>query len=343
MLKCYPDRIIQNVSLWNKFLPSVTPYYALKCNPHPKIISELSKLNINFECAAISEIKKCLPSKKDIIYGHPHKSPMEIKKAKNWNIHKIVYDSLTQLKLIHKIYPNSLPILRIQSCEELSKIKFNQKFGASDEELDEIIYFHKKNNFNLHGISFHVGSKCYYPVQYINTMDKIHALINKYNIKINLIDIGGGFPSIDNNFNETKFIEHVQSIEEYVQKFKKYKFVGEPGRFIVDNALTLDVKVINKKIKNINNNKVNIYYINDGVYGSMNGVVFDDRQIEDTHKNTYDTILYGQTCDSFDKIKCKLREYDIGETISFDNFGAYTWSAASSFNGFQRAKWKIIN
>ena len=172
MLKCYPSRIIQNVSLWNKYLPSITPYYALKCNPHPKVISELSKLHINFECAAISEIKKCLPTKKDIIYGHPHKTPSQIKKAKDWNIQKIVYDSLSQLKLIHQIYPNSLPILRIQSCEELSEIKFNQKFGGSNEELDEMIYFHKKHNFNLHGISFHVGSKCYYPVQYINTMDK---------------------------------------------------------------------------------------------------------------------------------------------------------------------------
>ena len=103
MLKCYPNRIIQNVSLWNKCLPSVTPYYALKCNPHPIIISQLSKVNINFECAAISEINKCLPSKKDIIYGHPHKTPLQIKKAKDWNIQKIVYDSFSQLKLIHKI------------------------------------------------------------------------------------------------------------------------------------------------------------------------------------------------------------------------------------------------
>jgi ornithine decarboxylase len=182
-------------------------------------------------------------------------------------------------------------------------------------------------------------------------MDKIHALIKKYNIKINLIDIGGGFPTIDNiTFTETKFSEHVRDIEKYVQIYKKYTYVGEPGRFIVDNALRLDVKVINKKIKYINNKKVFIYYINDGVYGSMNGVVFDGRIIEraiedskNTHKEIYKTILYGQTCDSLDKIECKLREYEIGETISFDNFGAYTWSAASSFNGFQRAKWKIEN
>jgi len=174
-------------------------------------------------------------------------------------------------------------------------------------------------------------------------MDKIHALIKKYNLKINLIDIGGGFPSINDSFTETKFIDHVKGIEEYVKKHKKYKYVAEPGRFIVDNLLTLNVKVINKKIKNINGKKVFVYYINDGVYGSMNGVIFDGRQIEETNKNIHNTILYGQTCDSFDIIECKLREYEIDETISFKNFGAYTWSAASSFNGFQRAKWKIEN
>ena len=98
--------------------------------------------------------------------------------------------------------------------------------------------------------------------------------------------------------------------------------------------MTLKIKIINKKKKD---NK-NIYYINDSVYGSLNGVLFDGREIEyDTDKEKYPTILYGQTCDSVDKIECELPEFDINDTIYIKNFGAYSWAAASTFNGFRKA------
>jgi ornithine decarboxylase len=330
-----PKKLVQNVTVWKKYLPSVNLYYAMKCNPHPKIINELSKLDIGFECSAISEIKQCLPFNKDIIYGHPHKTKISIDDVKQYGIQKLVYDSIDQLKLMYSIYPKSQPILRIQSCEEKSEIKFNQKFGAHNEDLDELIYFHNKNNYNLHGISFHVGSKCYYPEQYCHSIDKIQTLINKYNLKINIIDIGGGFPLL----NEEEFKNHANVIQTYINKhpsLQKYKFIGEPGRYVVDSVMNLKVKVINKKVVN----GVNIYYINDGIYGSLNGVVFDGRIITDSKNsiNKEKSILYGQTCDSFDKIECYLGEYNINDTIEFENLGAYSWASATSFNGFLPAK-----
>jgi ornithine decarboxylase len=334
MFVCCPKKLVQNVTVWKKYLPSVNLYYAMKCNPHPKIINTLSKLNIDFECAAVSEIKQCLPFKKDIIYGHPHKTKKEFNFARDNGISKMVYDSMYQLKLMHINYPQSQPILRIQSCEEKSKIKFNKKFGAEDNDLDELMDFHKTQNYKLYGISFHVGSKCYHPEQYCSTIDKIQTLINKYKLKINIIDIGGGFPTID----EEKFKTHAGIIQRYINKhpsLQKYKFVGEPGRYVVDSSINLKVKVVNKKVRD----GVNIYYINDGIYGSFNGIISDGREINDLKisKKTK-SIIYGQTCDSFDKIECELSEYNIGDTIEFENFGAYSWASATNFNGFEPAK-----
>ena len=232
--------------------------------------------------------------------------------------------------------------MRIQACEELSQIKFNQKFGAHDNELDELMYYHNKNKYNLYGISFHVGSKCYYPEQYIKTVDKKKTLIDKYQLNIDTIDIGGGFPTVSDVFTEEQFKQHACVIENYLKKYeclKKYNFVGEPGRYIVDNTMTLRVKIINKKIRN----GINIYYINDGLYGSLNGILFDGRDINEsitpnTDKYIYKSIIYGQTCDSFDKVECELPYYNIGDTIEFNNFGAYSWASATSFNGFNPAK-----
>jgi ornithine decarboxylase len=259
----------------------------------------------------------------------------EIIKTKNYGIYKIVYDSIEQLKLIHNIYPDSSPILRIQSCEDKSEIKFNQKFGATNDELEELFKFHSNNKYNLYGLSFHVGSKCYYPEQYINTVDKIKILIDKYQLKIKIIDIGGGFPS---TFSEEQFKNHANVIENYIQKhtsLKKYTFIGEPGRYVVDNTMSLKVKVINKKVRD----NINIYYINDGIYGSLNGIISDGRELEIVKNiEKFKSILYGNTCDSFDKIECELPEYNINDTITINNIGAYSWSSASSFNGFTPAK-----
>ena len=329
-----PKKLTQNITAWQKYLPSINLYYAMKCNPHPLVINQLSKLNINFECASIKEINDCLKYKKDIIYGHPHKSSEEIIITKKNNISKIVYDSISQLKLLHNIYPESSPILRVQSCEDKSEIKFNQKFGAHDDELDEFIHFHNKNKYNLYGISFHVGSKCYYPEQYIKTIDKIKILVDKYQLKLNTIDIGGGFPS---DLSEEQFRNYANVIESYIKKHKslqKYTFVAEPGRYVVDNSISLKIKVINKKVRD----NANIYYINDGVYGSLNGVIFDGRQLEvDSTNKKYKSILYGNTCDSFDKIECELPEYSINDIITINNIGAYSWASSTYFNGFKPA------
>jgi len=336
-----PAKLERNVCLWKKCLPSIKPYYAMKCNPHPYIITKLSQLKVNFECAAISEMSSSLFTTNDIIYGHPHKSIEQIQYAKTNNVNKIVYDSLSQLKLIHQIYPEALPIVRIKSSENKSEIKFNQKFGASDEELNDIINYHKREQFPIYGISFHVGSKCYYPEQYLETIEKIYSLDVKYNLKLRMIDIGGGFPSIDDEFTEKKFISHTKVIDDFLLKhnsFDKYIIVAEPGRFMVDNTLKFMVKVINKKTVN----NVKIYYINDSVYGSMNGVMFDGRKIpSNKYLTNYPTILYGQTCDSIDKIECNLPEYNIGDIICFNNFGAYSWASASTFNGFPIADWVL--
>ena len=105
--------------------------------------------------------------------------------------------------------------------------------------------------------------------------------------------------------------------------------------------MSLKVKVINKKVRD----NINIYYINDGIYGSLNGIISDGRELEiDTNKDIkkIKSILYGNTCDSFDKIECELPDYNINDIINFKNIGAYSWASASSFNGFTPAKIKYI-
>lgn len=96
-----------------------------------------------------------------------------------------------------------------------------------------------------------------------------------------------------------------------------------------------------------------MYYVNDGVYGSFNCLLFDHAQAFPKvlsakarpvrHKESawvgawYECSVWGPTCDSMDCISKKtlLPEMMIGDWLYFEEMGAYTLSAASRFNGFE--------
>jgi ornithine decarboxylase len=99
------------------------------------------------------------------------------------------------------------------------------------------------------------------------------------------------------------------------------------------------------KYKPAEREKVYNYYLNDGIYGSFNCLVFDHAKAEVLPYNErdgarYKSVIFGPTCDSVDKISAnvELPELEIGEWCFVKNFGAYTVAAASDFNGFTKLK-----
>lgn len=163
------------------------------------------------------------------------------------------------------------------------------------------------------------------------------------------------------------------------------ELIAEPGRFFVQSSHTLLVNIIGKKVKYMepeqlqcnvidsgiesttklcreakstfraiptsgkvtpeHREKVYYYYLNDGIYGSFNCLVFDHAKAEVLPYNErdgarYKSVIFGPTCDSVDKISAdvELPELEIGEWCFVKNFGAYTVAAASDFNGFTKLK-----
>ena len=118
--------------------------------------------------------------------------------------------------------------------------------------------------------------------------------------------------------------------------FREKKFISEVGRFLVEQSHTLYLHVICKKI----NNEI-IYYLDDGVYGSVGCKIFDHaKPILKTDKDSeikFNSTVYGPTCDSFDLINenILLPELNVGDIVYIENFGAYTTASASSFNGYK--------
>ena len=192
------------------------------------------------------------------------------------------------------------------------------------------------------GISFHVGSGCLNPLAYYTTLFRCKTVIDQaklFDYNINMIDIGGGFVA-----TQPKLFSEISSvIAKSIRDFKLYdiKFIGEPGRFMVETSHSLILKLINKKFYEENGVKKMIYYVSDGLYGSLNNVIYDKVNLKLEFPNKYNgntlykCTVFGPTCDSFDKLgEFELPDMDLeNDSIVINNMGAYTVSAGSEFNG----------
>lgn len=207
-------------------------------------------------------------------------------------------------------------------------------------------------NLNVMGISFHVGSGCRdYPI-YFKAIGICKDLFNEaeaLGFDMTLLDIGGGFPG-DNDKTIDDVAEFVnQGLETYFPD-SNVRVIAEPGRFYVASAFTLVTNIQSKKnIYDAVTDGVNhvMYYINDGVYGSFNCLLYDHQHVKPLFLNQHSddekrfaSTIWGPTCDALDQLVADipLPDSNIGDFVIFENMGAYTIPVASPFNGFPLPK-----
>jgi len=351
------NRIVKLYHLLNDYLPNIKLYYAVKCNPDPIFITILSKLGANFDCASKKEIELVIGITKDpsrIIYANPCKQLEYISYAEENLVDLMTFDCELELCKIKLCHPKTRLLLRIAVDDSGSMVKFNTKFGCKPENIEQLLLVAKKERMNVVGFSFHVGSGCKNPYQYYNAIhecNKASQIAEKLGMKCSIIDIGGGFPGRE---LEYIFYDIIESIQQAMDDFfakeienKTIEFIAEPGRFFAESTHTLVVNIIGKKI--ILTNDVNapieyMYYINDGVYGSFNCLLFDYAKPvimtmrENNGSKTFLSKIFGPTCDSIDVVaeKVMLPELYVGDWLYIENFGAYTCAASSEFNGMER-------
>jgi ornithine decarboxylase len=159
-----------------------------------------------------------------------------------------------------------------------------------------------------------------------------------------ILDIGGGFTS-GSKFDEASL--HINdAIKSYFGNEEDLVVIGEPGRYFTETTCTLATKVIGKRVRG----ELREYWIDDGIYGTLNNIVFDNavikcmtlrfgskpEKITCKDSKTYPSTVFGPTCDSFDTIlkKYPLPELEVDDWLVFPNMGAYTTSSGTNFNGF---------
>ena len=120
---------------WTEALPHVKPYYAVKCNPEPRIVETLAKMGSNFDCASQAEIQQVLDlgvGPERILYANPCKRVEEISFAKKNGVMRTTFDSVCELKKIARVGNDFQLFLRIRADDPSARCNLGVKYGAEE-------------------------------------------------------------------------------------------------------------------------------------------------------------------------------------------------------------------
>lgn len=345
LLVCSKRIINRKFELLKNFLPGVFHFYAMKANPHPKVVEQLVNLGMGLDVSSAGELslakKNSVPGEK-IVYTQPIKKEEEIEIARDYGVKALIFDNPEELKKISKIWKGAPVLLRIKVENPFCVVNLSEKFGAEPQDAKELIMFARELGLNPRGIAFHVGSQTVNPVPYIETLKIVKRLFDvlaSEGVYLDLLDIGGGFP--------VTYRQPLMAIEQFTEPinhmlenyFPSTEIISEPGRFIIGDACYLIARIVGKAKRK----GMNWYYIDDGLYGSFSGKVYDHADypiLTEREGEGKPSVIAGPTCDSFDVVyrEVLLPELNIGEIMIFTSMGAYTYSSASNFNGFEKPK-----
>ena len=344
-----PSRIWRQVERWTKLLPTVYPYYAVKCNPDPILLQTLRHYKVGFDCASLREVHSVLSlntgeSKLDkIIYAHPMKSENDIDVVDSLGIRMTVVDSVEECEKLKSCGWKGSTLLRVAVNDTDSKMPFSVKFGCSLEEAKVIA---KRSQIPITGVSFHVGSGCDNPSQYKQAIHysvlEVFDILRKNKHNPHILDIGGGYSSKYSEFSKAASIIQ-EAIKLYINP--KTTVIAEPGRYMAQPSQDLFVKIIAKKPGIAG--KGWRYVIDESVYGQFSCIPFDHQKPSWIHipmnrksmstSTLEDSVIFGRTCDSLDIIaKGRMDPMEVGDWLYFPLMGAYTSATASEFNGFPK-------
>lgn len=344
------SRIRESYRTLKAALPGVILYYAVKSNASKEIVSILDSEDSSFDICTNGEIdilKSCNISAQRTIHTHPIKRDSDIRYALEYGVKIFVADNEDELlKFIP--YKDQLKILIRMSIQNPGcLVNLSHKFGVAPERTWDLIRKAHELGLNVAGISFHAGSQNESPLKYIEALEYCRDICAKAALKgidIEIIDIGGGFP-INYLTSVLPMAQFCRPINEYLERyFTNYKIIAEPGRIISGPSMTLAAKIMGRSLRN----GVWWYYLDEGLYGSFSGKMYDhaDYPMVSCHSGERHTsVLAGPTCDSIDVLyeNISLPLMEIGDLLVFKSMGAYTSASASNFNGFPKAKIVVVD
>jgi ornithine decarboxylase len=335
------ESVRRQIRRFKECLPNVRLHYAMKANPHPMVLQCVAQEDGAFDIASAGELRSLRALGVDgtrMIFSNPIKSPSAILEAWAGGVRWFVVDSAEEMTKCHALVPQASQYMRIDVPNEGSAYPLTGKFGATLEEAQALIELAAEHQVRLRGISFHVGSQCYKPdnwVQGIALAGMLFEKMRKKGLSAEVLNIGGGFP--------VQMAQACPSLEEIAQAIRPALSAlpapiavwAEPGRFVVGEAGWLVCRIIGTAQRG----EHAWMYWDTGLIGGLMETYAGLRYPMWTDKTGPLThwVVAGPTCDAQDvTLQNALLPQDmaVGDCIYLGSAGAYTQTYATEFNGF---------
>jgi len=328
-------------------LPGVDFFYALKAFPNDAVISTLKQMGAGFDLASLGEIEQVRQHRvnpRNTIHTHPIKKDKDIRDALRFGCTTFVVDNIEELKKFRKYRHRVGLLLRVSFRGTTAKVDLSRKFGCAADEALSLIHRAQQMGIHVKGLSFHVGSQSASPDAHVDAIQHCLDIMSLSDVPLNTLDIGGGFP-VNYDGNTIAIDDFCVPIRDALKTVPSdINMISEPGRFLVAPAVMSISSVMGKA----NRSGTTWYYLDDGVYGSFSGRIYDHAEYPLRTLKTGDTkpcVLAGPTCDSIDVIaeNIFLPEMEIGDLVIGEMMGAYTAATATDFNSLNKAKIIALN
>ena len=327
--------------------------YAVKANPSPELIELLWESGItHFDVASIAEVRLVarVAPQATLCFMHPVKAEEAIREAYfTHNVRTFSLDSLEELEKIMRATNQATDLtlcVRLRVPSDHAKLSLASKFGAAPDETKALLFAARQAADAL-GICFHVGSQTMSPQAYVQALGRVRNAIVDAAVTVDVIDVGGGFPSIYPGMEPAPleaYFDAIHAAFEALPISYSAELWAEPGRALCAEYASLLVRVERRRGDQL--------YINDGAYGALFdaahvGWRFPVQLVRENESDTKDMefSFYGPTCDDIDHMAGPfLLPADIGpgDYIEIGMLGAYGCAMRTGFNGFTAGETVIM-
>jgi ornithine decarboxylase len=346
------ERVRAQYRKLTKALPGVDLHYALKPMPHPAVIQTVLEEGGSLDLATTGEVqlaRRLGVSPEGCIHTHPIKRPQDIANALEFGVRTFVADNPDEVKKFARLGDAAELLLRVSFRSQGAVVDLSRKFGCDPENVLPLARLAADLAIGVRGLSFHVGSQtadATMQVEAVHACAKLMEAARREKLgAFDTLDIGGGFP-ID-------YVTPVQDIGHFCAPLRtalarlprRVRVIAEPGRYIVGPAAIGVASVMGRAQREGHW----WYYLDDGLYGSYSGQLFDHARypVEPLREapERLPSVLAGPTCDSIDVIaeNLMLPKLRVGDLVVGRAMGAYTWASSTEFNFFPRATVVAVN
>jgi ornithine decarboxylase len=333
-------------------LPGVDLHYALKPLPHAAAVRTVIEMGGFLDLATTGEVQlaqRLGVAPQRCIHTHPIKTERDIRNALHFGVRTYVADNADEVKKFARFTDRAELLLRIAFRSPGAVCDLSRKFGCDPQEVLGLARLAADLGVPLRGLSFHVGSQAADSGKHVEAIEACAGLLAAARRErlgvLDTLDIGGGFP--------IAYTQKTQQIGSFCAPIRaalarmprRLRIIAEPGRFIVGPA-AIGVAAVMGRARREGRWW---YYLDDGLYGSYSGQLYDHARYPvealRTTGERLPCVLAGPTCDSIDVIaeNVMLPQLKSGDLIVGRAMGAYTWASASEFNFFPKATVVAVN